>query len=353
MKARISGRETVRVGIAWLSVVALAWGCTPDNSIGGDTVLGTGGSTSATGGSGTGGTGTGGSGTGGSGTGGSVPTGSGGVPVGTGGVSSSGGAGSPDGGVDMRGGTGGMVGSMGGAGPIVAGGDSKCTATAAAIGKLCDGFEGAAPGTAMSSFVYALAGTSTAVVDTTKPYRGTKSVHIKSAGQAYIRETATFTQSGTKATNNEMWGRIFIWFSQTGNPQSHDVFITLEDPTSSLMAQQYHVAGGSRGLLNSGIRFDTPPGDHYQPAMGTGMINYDTQTPQWHCWEWHTTAANASDFYVDGTLYAMMSVTASMNWPLPIFKSMSLGFMEFGATPATELWIDEVAVDTARIGCDN
>ena len=223
MKARISGRETVRVGIAWLSVVALAWGCTPDNSIGGDTVLGTGGSTSATGGSGTGGTGTGGSGTGGSGTGGSVPTGSGGVPVGTGGVSSSGGAGSPDGGVDMRGGTGGMVGSMGGAGPIVAGGDSKCTATAAAIGKLCDGFEGAAPGTAMSSFVYALAGTSTAVVDTTKPYRGTKSVHIKSAGQAYIRETATFTQSGTKATNNEMWGRIFIWFSQTGNPQSHDV----------------------------------------------------------------------------------------------------------------------------------
>ena len=87
--------------------------------------------------------------------------------------------------------------------------------------------------------------------------------------------------------------------------------------------------------------------------MGTGTINYDTQTPQWHCWEWHTTAANTSDFYIDGALYSMMSVTAALNWPLPIFKSMSMGFMEYSMTPATELWIDEVAVDTVRIGCDN
>jgi hypothetical protein len=33
--------------------------------------------------------------------------------------------------------------------------------------------------------------------------------------------------------------------------------------------------------------------------------------------------------------------------------SAPLGFMQFGTTPATEMWIDEVALSDARVGCGN
>ena len=147
-----------------------------------------------------------------------------------------------------------------------------------------------------------------------------------------------------------MWGRIFIWFATTAAPNSHDVFITLADPASSAASAQFHLAGGSRGFLASQIRTTT---DLYHPPMGTGTVKFPLVPPRWQCWEWHTTAANALEFCIDGSLYAPMSVVAADKWPFPIFKSLSMGFMEFTATPATELWIDEVAVDTARIGCDS
>jgi hypothetical protein len=356
-------------GFSLLSVALIAFGssCAPhDSSVGPDTV-GNGGSpaTTAQGGAPSGGSTP--AASGGSATqpasGGSAPASSGGSSAGgaapaAGGNTSSGGATTSTGGATAAAG-GGPVGTAGAADPggpvtIMAGGVSQCAATPAAVGKLCDGFEGSAPGAADSAFKFVLGAGATGVVDATKPYRGKNSVHLKTGASAFIAETATFNQTGTVATNNEMWGRVFIYFTTTGAPNSHDVFITLEDPTSNLMAAQFHIAGGSRMLLNSGIRFDTPAGDHYQPPMGTGTVNYVKDPVAWHCWEWHTTALNTTDFYIDGKIYAAMSVTAALKWPLPVFRSMSLGFMEFSTSIPTEIWLDEVAVDsTGRIGCNN
>lgn len=329
------------VAVASVVAVTSGWACMKDNSLGDDTVAPPGGGDGGradSGSSGVGGAtvtpGIGGAAGGGlGGAGGSTTT------SGTGGSSGVGGAAGSAG-----------TGGGGGAGPIVAGGASNCATPTTAVGRLCDGFEGPAPGAAGSAFQFALGTGSTGVVDTTKPYRGSKSVHMKTNGaQAFITETMTFAQPGALATNNELWGRMFIWFATTANPQSHDVFITLEDPASTAASAQFHVAGGSRGLLASQIRTTS---DLYHPPMGTGTIMFPLVPPKWQCWEWHTTAANTLEFYVDGALYAPMSVTAADKWPFPIFKSMSLGFMQFGTTPVTEMWIDEVALDTARIGCD-
>jgi hypothetical protein len=237
-------------------------------------------------------------------------------------------------------------------GKIEAGGDSKCPLAAAA---LCDGFEGPAPGQMGSAFTFAPEAGATAVVDATKAYRGKNSVHMKTnTGGAFITETQTFTGT-TAASNNEMWGRIFIWFQTAANPQSHDVFITLEDPASTAASAQLHLAGGSRGMLAAQIRTTT---DVYRPAIAAAQasptaVKFPLATPAWQCWEWHTTAANTIEFYIDGALYAPMSVTAADKWPMPVFKKLSLGFLQFGGTPATELWIDEVALGTARVGCGN
>ena len=192
-----------------------------------------------------------------------------------------------------------------------------------------------------------------------KAFRGSKAVHLKTKGtQAFITETATFTGASAQ-TNNNLWGRIWIWFETKEAPNSHDVFIRLEDTGSKAESAQLHVAGGSRGQLASELRFGG--GDEYHPSIinprpttpPPGVVMFPLETPKWQCWEWHTTADNSLEFFIDGESYSKMSVSAADGWPFPIFKKLYLGFMQFGTTPATELWIDEVAVGPERIGCGN
>jgi len=263
-------------------------------------------------------------------------------------------AGSGAGGANASAGTGGGGGaggaSAGASGdPLAPGGPSKCPLAGST---LCDGFETAAPGEATSMFKFELGSGSTGVVDATKVFRGAKSVHMKTtSAQAFITETASFTGT-TAATNNGLWGRMFIWFETKANPQSHDVFIRLEDPGSTLSSAQLHVAGGSRGQLAAEIRSGS---DLYKPKIvepaPAGRVLFPLATPKWQCWEWHTTPDNTMEFYIDTELYAPMSVVAADKWPFPIFKKLYLGFMQFGTTPATEMWIDEVALSDTRIGC--
>jgi hypothetical protein len=219
---------------------------------------------------------------------------------------------------------------------------------------MCEGFEGT------NSMKFSLGAGAIGVVDSTKPFRGKMSAHMTTPGMAFLTEMATFDQAGTAATNDEMWGRVFVWINITGAaPISHTVFMTLANPGMSGTDQQFHLAGGSRGVLSAQIQ---QPTDKYKPAMvqsqamaATGSILYPFKPVQWQCWEWHTTAANTLEFYVDNKPYTPMSVTAADKWTFPIFKDFEVGFMQFGnnATPAAEMWVDEVAIDTARIGCDN
>jgi len=272
------------------------------------------------------------------------PVDAGGAPGGAG-QSTQGGTGGNSGGPTQEGG--------GNGDPLAQGGASKCPL---ASSLLCDGFEGAAPGDATSAFKLEVGSGSSGVVDGTKAFRGSKSVHFKTnGGQAFITETATFTGT-TAAANNAHWGRIWIWFETSAKPNSHDVFIRLEDPSSKADSAQLHVAGGSRGQLAAEIRSGS---DLYRPKIidprpetaPPGTVMFPLAQPKWQCWEWHTTADNTLEFFIDGEEYEKMRVTAADKWPFPIFKKLYLGFMQFGTTPATELWLDEVAVSTERVGC--
>jgi len=272
------------------------------------------------------------------------------VPSGSGGAT----APSSTGGSAVTSGSGGATGG-GGRGadgtsnlPIMAGGDSKCSTPMVAIGSLCDGFEGPAIGATGSPFMAdPMNGASTAVVDTTKSYRGTKSAHIKMAtDRAFITESGTFSQTGSAATNNDMWGRMFIWVTAPMSPGGHTVFIRLEDPALTGMSKELHLAGENNGIFGAEIRTTK---DNWK----MGNIMYPLAAPKWECWEWHTTAMNALEFYIDGKIQSAMTVTAADGWPFPTFKKLSLGFLSFRGNANVEMWIDEVAVGTARVGCDN
>jgi hypothetical protein len=233
--------------------------------------------------------------------------------------------------------------------PIAAGGDSKCPTPMVAIGSLCDGFEGPALGATGSPFMAdPMNGASTAVVDTTKPYRGMKSAHLKmAADRVFITESGTFTQPGSVATNDNMWGRMFVFATAPMTAGGHTVFIRLEDPLLAGMSLELHVAGGHDGVFTSEMRFSN--GDHWNDTT----IPVPLKTPVWECWEWHTTAMNTLEFYINGKIQAPMTVTAAKGYPFPTFKKLSLGFLSFRGNANMEMWIDEVAVGTSQIGCDN
>lgn len=346
---------------ALMVAAAVASACTADNSVGRDVVSGghpdaavsgSGGASLPVGSGGS--TGSGGSpvttGSGGS----SDGDGSGGVS-GTGGAAKgSGGAGAtttPDAGAD-RPASGGTTGSGGGnsgstSGPITAGGDSKC---AGSMAKLCDGFEEADIGATGSAWTAATGGGTTVAVDTSKPYRGSKSVHItfKAAAnaQGFITETKTFSASGTAAMNNSLWGRMFVWYQldagQTA-PAGHFVFIRAEGGGSQL-----HIAGGHGAMLGAEIRTTTDLYKYAAPA-----VPVPPAPAAWHCWEWHTEADNTLQFFIDGKVLSGMAVTAADKWPFPNFGKLYLGWLDFSAGPTGQMWIDEVALASTQVGCDN
>jgi len=381
------------LSIGFLAVsAAVGASCAKDNSVGGDTVTGQGG-TSATGqggqtASGTGGTtadtgtagttgsltGTGGSGTGGSGTGGSGATtsGSGGSTGGSiTGIAGSGGSGAAAGTNGAGGttgggghGTGGVVGTTGagGTGPVVikAGGPSNCAAIMAPpiSATLCDGFETAT--TTPDATTWKVSGTTT--VDTTTSYGGTKSIKVSSTGaQTGITVSKIFTGS-TKATNNEFWGRYFYLSNVplASYPAGHSVFAALNGGPTDTAGDQFHFIGGSRTQLMAQI--SVGGGDKYTDPGGKNAggtePHFPVATDGWQCWEWHVTATDSYNFFINGTEVTEMAIVAgkatyskSTLSPFPIFASMFLGWQFFGTGTAVSGWIDEVAVGPNRIGC--
>jgi hypothetical protein len=87
------------------------------------------------------------------------------------------------------------------------------------------------------------AGDATITVDETHAARGTHALHIKtvtggSANRAYIKETRTFP-----ATNNVLYGRMFVWFEDALTTDGH---FTLAEGAAPARLVSFASAGSSR-----------------------------------------------------------------------------------------------------------
>ena len=284
-----------------------------------------------------------------------MPGGGSGAPAGTGGAGA-GDAGGPA--------TSGTVSTAGGGdgGAGMAGGPSLCVAPFPAGAVECDGFENAAPGTAGSNWTYPTSNTGgTITVDTTKVYRGSKSVHFSTTNQEYISYAKMFT--GTmKTTNNAFWGRYFFQFDYGATvPASHNVFGTMvgtEALAADSQGDQFHFVGGSRGKLQTQIRLTTA--DLYTGGGTTpqaGDPPFPSAMSGWECWEWQIQPDDSFQFYIGGAPVAEMSLTAGKApdgtdlSPLPTITNLEIGWQSFGTVPTVSGWIDEVALGPNRIGC--
>jgi hypothetical protein len=204
---------------------------------------------------------------------------------------------------------------------------------------LCDDFESSAPGAQGSSWTIDKDKLMTVVeVSTAKAHSGTHSVHVQvaaatgsSAVYGYIDETKTFP-----AMNNAFWGRMWVW-SEAGSQPSHVVLIEAD--------------GQYTGGKTEGVRIMNTMGNNLASNLESSDASNVSSTvlPQgkWSCFEWQV-QSSALHLYMDG-----MEITkAGATWPEPNVSKLRVGFQRWAQGPAADTWIDDVAVDEARIGCN-
>jgi hypothetical protein len=343
---------------AALALLALGAGCSQNPSAGSS-----GGSPQSSGGS----TGSGGS----LGTGGSQPStggspGSGGSPAATGGSTGSGGSSEGSGGSqpgsggsDGPGGTGGSSGS-----------DAASDAPAAPVGdggvpglggpvrpckfQLCESFEGD-EGAAPDPQVWTR-NNNGLVISSKMAARGSKSLHVPpmNSGQYFIKESKTFP-----AMNGETYGRFFLWIERVPLEKPaglyHWTFLEGADVDASTQGWVIRLGGHHRSNGASYVRFNinTHTGEGED---GLFDMVHGFQPKQWYCIEFYFNTPNSeARFWINGAENPMLhwQKNKAGAYTFPALKAMRFGWAEYQGTQTPyESYIDEIAIDSKRIGCD-
>jgi hypothetical protein len=229
----------------------------------------------------------------------------------------------------------------------------------------CEDFEGQATGAAPDPAKWSVSVTSgnKVAIDGSRAARGSKAAKLTvSTANAYTRamivERATFP-----ALANGFFGRMFVFVPRA--PQSDKDFL-----------HWTNIEG--YGPLSGSVRAKVRYGGQYQNLMA----NYDTEgastdwwqhsgvkmpVGRWACFEWQfkkTSKPEESEmrFWLDEVELPKMHVLGRSTlgcckdaiWAAPTYERLSLGWEHYQKETSGkdyEMWIDEVAVDGARIGC--
>jgi hypothetical protein len=269
-----------------------------------------------------------------------------------------GGGGAGGGGVGRGGTGGGSGGSAGGAsGTAGLGGGSLCTA-----GRflLCEGFEGVNVGNNTPSG-WSRSGNATVADD--QAARGARAVKLTPVAD---RGYGFYNYGNAESFPSAHWGRVF-YRVQTPPP---DAFVH-----ASIAAYQGDGPGigPSTFRVVDTVKMAAPTSTHqflYNVQI-TGSSEFGKQGPynwmfdgNWHCAEWFVDGANqAFQFYFEGAEVTQMRIqngagnygSGSNRSHLPMmFTDFRVGFITYqNAPPGFTAWVDEVAIDAARIGCGN
>jgi hypothetical protein len=244
-------------------------------------------------------------------------------------------------------------------------GPSRC---AAANVQLCEDFESGSVNPAIWSYV----GTHP-VVDGKQAARGSKALHVTVPGNgaSLIKETETFPEP-----NDTYWGRIFVYFGALPTFVSVDAGLTYAHWTFAYATGTGPTAAGqirlSGQLQKTGANYINHFGvgtDDRVDDAGTGDWTTSDDDPpsdpaavpasSWVCIEWlHSGATNETRLFWDAVAHPSLHTTASVHggntnpYVMPQFDAVAIGWQEYQATTETfDMWVDEIAIDTARIGC--
>ena len=239
-------------------------------------------------------------------------------------------------------------------------GASRC---AAAHVQLCEDFESGV----LDPGIWTATGV-TPTIDGRHAARGQRALHVKidGNGPSYIRETKTFP-----AARDTYFGRMFVYFQALPAPAPGFDYAhwTFAAASGTGVKGEVRLSGQMQGGVN---RFGVGTDSLDDPAGSGDWTNADRDpgpngaapavpTGQWLCIEWmHDGANNQTRFWWDAIEHPSLATTTAtphlghpgVPFRLPAFTNVWVGWQEYQKTSQPfELWIDEVAIDPARIGC--
>jgi hypothetical protein len=286
--------------------------------------------------------------------------------------SATGGGGNTSGNTSQGGSTGGKAGSSAGgaggangggsAGAASGGGGSSGGSAGGANGcqgaLICDDFEGY-DGTPGDPWKVTKNAAGNVVIDGAQHKSGTKAVKLTTTGAMSYQQAFISLEKIFPIANNALYGRMMIY--ATSIPSGDSVHWTLIEGEGKNTAE---------GIDNAQVRY----GGQQAKSL---MANYDstgkksdcwmhssTKMPEakWVCMEWYFDGAtNTQKFWLDGKAIDDLTVTGQGQgcisqdtggkWLYPSFSRLNLGWTSYQTDEPREVWIDDVAVGAAQIGC--
>jgi hypothetical protein len=255
-------------------------------------------------------------------------------------------------------GLGGVGGSTGGsAAGQPAGGSSTCVTSGS---ELCEDFEAGALDLKKWSITKPTASADVAV-DTTRPHRGTHSLHIKvvpgSSSTAQIADALTFP-----AESNTFYTRAFFYFSPDlpadNNGGFHMAYLLATGNNDLGFVEAGLGSAGNKQYLGYSEYYGAGPGKHEHGPTFTEFgprSNLQVVPMQWLCLELMQggdATTTTRRVWVDGSELTEQKSNYSERKP-PTFELVSIGVLQYHPTPLlSDVWVDDIRVSKAPIGCD-
>ncbi|CAN5442472.1 hypothetical protein BH11MYX1_BH11MYX1_54850 [soil metagenome] len=241
-------------------------------------------------------------------------------------------------------------------------GTSRCASLGAL---LCDDFESGTIDTTRWSLVG-----KAPVIDTMQAARGTHALHIHmlasgtsttANGASYLKNTKLFP-----ALKGAYYARAFIYFSHlpAGTEYAHwTAFASTTSLGEIRLSGQYQNSKSLWGAgTDSGTNMTTGTGDWTTNDNDPVGSPRAVPTGEWMCIEWmHDSTNDTTAFWWDATEHASLRTTTTKHggntnpYTIPDLTGVWFGWQEYqprvNSPQEYEAWIDEIAVDTKRIGC--
>lgn len=186
----------------------------------------------------------------------------------------------------------------------------------------------------------------TLTVDKVHASNGASALHAHVQGLdnsvAYLHPVGMFPVAG-----NHLFGRAMIYVADALPVHDYVVFEAagaLADGTEA----RYGV-GGINGANGQVFRLAYHPGDLRELSTSHPPIGH------WACWEWEMDGANdvMRVWLNGGATPEAVAMHETPPWNAPTFRKLSVGYSVPHADPrpAFDMWLDQVVIGTARIGC--
>jgi hypothetical protein len=240
---------------------------------------------------------------------------------------------------------------------VAADGPSRCPRTGVT---LCEDFESGVldPGTWKVQKI----GSARHEIVSDRAASGTRSWHIRTLREAghgaWLTETRTFP-----APDNTIFGRVYMLIAEA----PHNIAQVIISHHGRLPASASYVFGAQLDRFYLTYAPNNPFKEYWKRSATAFPIG------RWTCLEWNVvgTSPSATHFWVDGVelLQAVAGfpgdarrffLDARDAFPAPVFEDLSIGWRvahtDADSSPApppmVDVWIDDIAIGSTRVGCD-